>query len=284
MACGDLIQSSVLNCQNILQGGVGGDSRLVLILKKDIDSYTVNGVDEVTAITLLANKSGYSFDGINQSLKPKFEIVKSENGQTVYRHVADFFYFEYSQVAKNNLRQMGNGRYVAIYENAKQDVHSFEILGRDCGLIVTEGGRAPQENGGAMRIMLASPDKEFESKPPTTFGGASYTAIKTLIDGYLFLPTIGIAGLSATTGVAAGGTALTVTGTNFFGGGPNAAVISVDMVNQATGAIVNKSAYTVTATTVAMSGGTPAAPVGIYKVRITTTKGVVESAQTFQYT
>lgn len=284
MACGDLIQSSVLNCTKILQGGVGGDSRLVLILKKDIDSYTANGVDEVTAITLAANKSGYSFDGIRQSLKPKFEISKNANGQTVYKHIADFFYFEYNQIAKNNLRQMGNGRYVGIYENSKQDLDSFEILGLDCGLEVTEGGRAPQENNGAMRIMLASAENEFEAKPPRTFNAGTYSSSKTAIDALLFLPTIGASGLSATTGVAAGGTALTVTGTNFFGGGSNSAVISVDMVNQSNGNIVNKSAFTVTATTVVMTGGTPAAPVGVYKVRITTTKGYVDSAQNFIYT
>jgi hypothetical protein len=284
MGCGDLINSSILTCENILQGGVGGDSRLVLIQKKDIDAYVADGNDQVTAITLAANKSGYSFDGIQQSLKPRFEIVKSGSGQTLYKHIAEFFYFEYNQIAKNNLRQMGNGRYVAIYENSKQDIHSFEILGLDAGLQVMEGGRNVQENGGAMRIVLSSAENEFEVKPPRTLGGASYAAIRTLVDGLLFLPTIGASGLSVTTGVAAGGTALTITGTNYFGGGSNQAVTSVDMVNQATGAVVNKAAFTVTATTVVMTGGTPAAAAGVYKVRITTTKGIVLSPQNFIYT
>jgi hypothetical protein len=281
MACGDLIRSSVLDCTNILQGGVGGDSRLVLILKKDIDAYTADGNDIVTAITLAAGKSGYSFDGIRQSLKPKFEIAKNENGQTVYKHVAEFFYFEYNQIAKNNLRQMGNGRYVAIYENSKQDIDAFEILGLDVGLEVTEGGRAPQENGGAMRIMLSSPEKEFEVKPPRTLAGATYVATKALVDGYLFLPTIGAGGLSITTYPAITPTAITITGTNFFGGGVNNGVLKVQIVNNDTGSVINVlTALTVTATTIACS--LPATGEGAgksYKVRVTTIKGVVLSSQ-----
>jgi hypothetical protein len=283
--CGDLIQSSVLDCNNILQGGVGGGSRLILILKDDLSAYTANGVGVISALTLLANKSGFVFDGIKQSLKPKFERVASPSGQTLYKHTAEFFYFEYSQLAKNNLARMGNGRYLAIYENAKQDASCFEILGLDVGVEMVEMLRAPQENGGAMKIVLSSPENESETKPPATFyDGTGYTSTKAILNGYCYLPTIGATGLSATTGGAAGGTALTVTGTNFFGGGSNSAVTSVDMVNQSNGNVVNKSAFTVTATTVVMTGGTPAAPVGVYKVRITTTKGVVFSEQNFIYT
>lgn len=239
----------------------------------------------VSAITLLANKSAFPFDGIKQSLKPKFERVASPSGQTLYKHTVEFFYFEYSQAAKNNLARMGNGRYLAIYENAKQDANTFEILGLDVGVEMIEMLRAPQENGGAMKITLASPENEYETKPPATFyDGTSYLSTRTLLNGYAYLPTIGATGLSATTGAAAGGTALTVTGTNFFGGGSNSAVTSVDMVNQSNGTVVNKSAFTVTSTTVVLTGGTPAAAAGVYKVRITTTKGVVLSEQNFIYT
>lgn len=279
MACGDLIQSSVLDCNNILQSGVGDSSRLVLILKDDVSSYTTDSNGVITAITLYSGKSAFSFDGIKQSLKPKFERAAAPSGQSVYKHTVTFFYFEYSQVAKNNLARMANGRYIAIYANAKQDVNSYEVLGSDVGLEMTECMRAPQENGGAISLTLASPEGEFESRPPRTILSTDFAGTKTLIEGYIFLPTIGASGLSVTSAVVAGGTALTITGTNYFGGGVNQAVTSVDLINQATGAVVNKSAFTVTATTVVMTGGTPAAAAGVYKVRITTTKGVALSPQ-----
>lgn len=281
MAAGDLVQSFVMDpAAGVMQGGVGGDSRLVLILKTDLASYTTNGIDQITALTLAANKSGYSFDGIRQSLKPKFERKASASGQSVFMHRIEFSYFAYDQLAKNNVSRMSQGRYVGIIENAKQDGNTIEVLGIDVGLEVTEMTRANQENGGAIKIVLTSPEEEFESKPPRTFdaGTGVYATNRAAIDALLFLPTIGASGLSITTFVGATPTALTVTGTNFFGGGSNSAVTQMALVNNASGAVVPWAAsLTVTATTVA--GNTPVAAAGNYKVRITTTKGIVFSAQ-----
>jgi hypothetical protein len=279
MACGDLIQSSVLDCNNILQAGVGDSSRLVLILKDDITSYTTDANGVISAITLASGKSAFSFDGIKQSLKPKFERQSAPSGQSVYRHSVTFFYFEYSQIAKNNLAQMANGRYVAIYANAKQDSNAYEILGTDVGLEMTECMRAPQENGGAISVTLSSPEGEFESRPPRTLFVTSWSATHTLVNGYIHLPTIGNSGLSVTAASISGGTALTVTGTNFFGGGVNDAVTAVDLVNQTTGAVINRPSTTSSNTSLSLTGGTPPAVAGVYKIRVTTTKGVALSPQ-----
>lgn len=277
MACGDLLGSFVYNCDEPLQGGVGGDSRLVMILKKDIDAYVKNGVDIITAITLASGKSAFSFDGIQQSLKPRFERVKNANGEGNYKHTIEFNYFGYSQWDKNNIARMSKGRYVCIHENAKQDANAFELLGRDVGLEMMECVRAPQENGGAVRIVMSSPENELESKPPTTFyDGTSYATTKAIIDGYLYLPTLTtIAPLAA---AAAGGTALTLTGTNFYGGGPNNAVLKVEYVNNSTGAVVTQTTYTVASTT-SITLNTVAMAAGSYKIRITTLKGVCTGAQ-----
>lgn len=280
MAAGDLLQSSVLDPANVLQGGVGGDSRLVLINKNDLATYTQAGINPITALTLAANKSAFSFDGIRQSLKPKFERVAAESGQSVFKHTVEFIYFDYSQTAKTNASRMSQGRYIAIYENAKMDANTIEVMGIDVGLEVAELTRAPQELGGGMKIILSSPENENESKPPQTLDGGTgiYATNRALVDALLFLPTIGASGLSITTFVGATPTALTVTGTNFFGGGTNSAVLKMELINNATGAVVPWTvSLTVTSTTVA--GNTPVAAAGNYKVKITTTKGSVISAQ-----
>lgn len=286
MACGDLIQSSVLDCANILQGGVGADSRLVLIQKSDVASYTANGIDQVTALTLAANKSGYSIDGVKQSLKPKFERAQAPSGQSLYKHSAEFYYFDYSQNAKNNWLRMGNGRYIAIYEHAKQDGNTFEILGLDVGLEVTEMVQAPQENGGACKIVLSSPEGELESKPPRIFdaGTGVYATNRTAVDAFLFLPTITT--LSVTTYATITPTLETITGTNFFGGGSNDGVLKVEMINQLTlavTALVKGAAggqyQVVSNTSITYTNTASQLPVGTYKFRITTIKGVVTSAQ-----
>jgi hypothetical protein len=274
MACGDLIKSLVLDCENIMQPGVGGSSRVILIQKSDLSAYTVDGEGKVTALTLVSNKAAYSIDGVRQSAKPKFERVASPAGASLYKHQVELFYFGYSQVDKNNVTRLANGRYIVIYENAKQDANAWEILGLDAGLEVTEMMRAPQENGAAIRIVLASAENEFEAKPPRTFLSTDYAASKTALEALLYLPTITT--FSPTAAAAAGGTAITITGTNYFGGGPNNAVTKVEWVNRVTGAVVNQSTFTVASNT-SITLSTVAMAAGTYGCRVTTTKGVVTS-------
>jgi len=283
MPAGDLIQSFVIDPANVLQGGVGGDSRLVLILKNDLASYTTSGIDQITALTLAANKSGFSFDGVRQSLKPKFSRQASGSGLSVFKHEIEWEYFAYDQVSKNNAARLSQGRYIAIVENAKQDAYTIEVYGIDVGLEVVNLERANQVNDGAIKITMTSPDNEWEAKPPRTLDGGTgvYATNRALVDALLFLPTIGASGLSITTYPAATPTAIVITGTNFFGGGSNTAVLRVDLINQATGSVIPfTAALTVAATTITTT--TPATGEGsgkVYKVKVTTTKGFVLSAQ-----
>lgn len=288
MAAGDLIQSFVNDPTVVLQGGVGADSRLVLILKTDLASYTTSGVDVITALTLTSGKSAYSFDGIRQSLKPKFTRVAADSGQSVFQHEVEFLYFAYDQVSKNNQARIAQGRYICIVENAKLDANTIEIYGLDVGMECVEMVRANQEMGGAVKIKLQSPPKEFEAKPPKTWDGGTgvYATNRALVDALLFLPTIGASGLSITTYPAITPTAIVITGTNYFGAGTNNQVTAVALINQATGSIIPvTAALTVTSTTITTT--TPATGEGsgkVYKVRVTTTKGSVLSAQTITTT
>jgi hypothetical protein len=274
MPLGTLLKSSVLDPATILQGGVGADSRLVLIEKRALSGYTANGVDVITALALLSGETAYSIEGIRQSLKPKYERVAAPSGQSVYKHTAEFFYFEYDQLSKNNLQRLAQGRYVAIFENAKQDANTFEVCGLNVGMECTEMIRAVQENGGAVKVTLASPENEFEAKLPQTFFMTDYSATRALIDGYLSLPTITtIAPLAA---AAAGGTALTITGTGYFGGGTNNGVLKLEWINNSTGAVVTQTTYTVASNT-SITFNTVAMAAGSYKLKITTIKGAITS-------
>lgn len=169
------------------------------------------------------------------------------------------------------MKKLGIGSYVAIYSNAKQDTNAYEILGLDVGVKVTEMMRAPQENGGAVKFTLSSPDGQLESSPPATFDAGTWASSKTALDALLFIPTLTtVAPLAA---AAAGGTALTLTGTSFYGGGTNSAVLAVDYINNATGAVVSQPTFTVASNT-SITLNTVAMAAGSYKIRITTIKGV----------
>lgn len=283
MALWDLVASHTIDPSTPVQGGVGEDSTVVLVSKRHVASYSQAGINPVTAITLAVNASGFSFDGVLQSTKPKWEVVPDDSGKNAFRHILDFLYFDYSQTARTNQLRMANDRYLAFVFNAKKDASGIEIFGLDVGMQCKEMSRAQQENGGAVRILLQSADKEYEAKPPQILDGGTgiYATNKALVDALLFLPTIGASGLSIVTYAAATPAAIVITGTNFFGGGVNNGVLRVDLINQQTGTIIPFIAtLTVAATTITTT--TPATGEGagkVYKVRVTTIKGVVMSQQ-----
>jgi len=275
MGCGDLIVSHFPNCDQPFVGGVGNDSRLTLIQRPDILSYTSTSLDVISAITLVTGKSGYGYGGFKQSLKPNYKRVPAPSGQSMYQHKAEYFVYDYAQTMKNNLQRKANGRYVAIFENSLQNANTFEVMGLGVGLELLELERMPQENGGAFKIILQTPENEFEGKLPQTLFSVDYTTTLGLVNALLFIPTITASGLSIVTYVAATPTAIVITGTNFFGGGTNNAVTRIELVNQANGAIVPFiAANTVTNTTITTT--TPATVVGVYKVRVYTTKGATD--------
>ena len=276
--CGSLTTSSDPNCAKPFQGGVGGDSRLVLLERSDILSITATGVDLVTAITLVTGKSAWFFKGFKQSLKPNWKRAAAPSGQSMYIHKYEYFVFDYSQVQKFNLQRKANGRYVGIHENAKQDVDCFEISGLGVGMELLELERSPGDNGGAFKVILQTPDGELEPKLPQTFLATDYAGTLLAVNNLIFFPTITAGGLSVTAAAAAGGTAIVVTGTNYFAGGVNTGVLRMELVNNSTGAIVPFiAALVVTNTTITTT--TPACVAGSYKVQVVTIKGTSELSQ-----
>jgi hypothetical protein len=277
MACGDLFLSSTPNCDTPFQGGVGNGSNLTLILIDDIATKTFTSQSILSALTFQSGKSAWRFSGFKQSLKPGYKRVATPSGQSQYEHRSEYFVFDYSQQMKNNLERKANGRYVAFFQNALQDANAFEAMGLGVGLELIEMERIPGENGGAFKILLRTPENEYEGKmPQTVYDGTSFTTTKAIIDGWCFLPTIGASGLSILTAVAATPTAITITGTNYFANGVNSAVLKVELVNQLNGAVVPFTASPTTVTNTTVLINTPVTVAGTYKIRITTIKGVTD--------
>lgn len=271
--CDQITIGALYDCQNPLQGGA--KSRLILINQDDLGSVTVNSSDVITAITLSTNKVAYIFEGFKNSLVKSEEMINPESKQSVYRHKVDFTVFDISQVQKNNLQRMALGRFIAIAENTQKGSNSFEVYGLNSGLVMAPGVvRASNANNGAFKLSLQSSEGEEEVKLPQTFLATDYSTSLTAVNNLLAFPTITT--LSVSSVAAAGGTAVTVTGTNFFGGVGVNQVTSVVWVNQATGARVNQATFTVvsnlsiTLTSVALTAGP-------YKLEVNTTRGVAQS-------
>lgn len=282
MACGNITVGSIVDCTNPLQGGVGDNSRLTVINYDDFSSVTLSASTPnlITAITLKSGAVAYTFEGYRSSLKPSYDSVEAKSGQIMYKHRVVFNIFDYSQIQKNNIWRFGNGRYMTIYQNAKKDANAFEFCGIGSGMQMVPGKlRDLQEVNGAHQLTLETNAEELEALPPQTVFITDFATTQALVVALWFLPTIPT--FSVLTGSGAANVALTITGTNFFGGTSNDAVVSVVMVNQVTGTRYNIPKGSGAAGTVATTSNvlltltTVVVPAGLYKFEVTTLRGVV---------
>lgn len=277
MACGDITIGSVFDCTNPLQGGT--KPRVILFNKDDITSTTAGTTPGlITAITLASGKSGYAFDGFKNSNVPSCEKKSATSGQALWHHMLNFFIYENTQLAKNNIEKMGNGTYVAIIQNSKVDEQAFEILGLGNGLYLQDGViNKKDENNGAYNLVMKSDETIGEAKLPQTFFITDYATTLALINGYLYLPTV--TNISDLALQVAGGDTETITGTNFWGSGSTSDIVSVKWVNQSTLQETTQTVVT-TASNTSLTFTSVALTAGSYKLRVRTSKGVTDSTQT----
>lgn len=273
--CDQITIGSGYDCQNPLQGGA--KAKLILINLDDFGTVTTNASDIITAITLQANKAAYLFEGFKNSLVKSEEMVTPDSKQSVFRHKIDFTIYDISQAQKNNLQRMALGRFIAITENTQKGANTFEVCGLNSGLIMAPGAlRASNANNGAFKVTLQSAEGEEEVKLPQTIFITDYATTLSTVTGLTFPP--GIASFNVSSIAVGGGTFVTVTGTNYFGGVGSNQVLSVVWVNQTTGARVTQTGVTVVLNT-SLSFSSVAVASGSYKLELTTTRGAVLSTQ-----
>jgi hypothetical protein len=183
MPCGDITVGSTYDCDNPLQGGT--KPRLVLFNKTDIASVTQSG-GIISAITRVSGKVGYAFSGFKNSNIPSSEKKTAASGQALFKHQVQFFIYENTQAAKNNMEKMANGQIVAIIQNSKEDAQAFEVMGLGVGMEMVDGPlNNKNENNGAYSITLATAENQGEARLPQTFFITSYAASLAAVDALL---------------------------------------------------------------------------------------------------
>lgn len=272
--CDSITLGAIYDCQNIPQPG--NDPTLVLVNKEDLNagSITYNSAGTlITNVTLAVNRPAYLFQGWKDSVKTKVELVQTDTGP-MFKHTVDLVVYDVSPVQRQNLERMCRGSVSAFVEKRKKDSNSFELYGMDAGLYVVPGTLySSNENGGVFKITLSSLEGQEEAEMQQTVLSNDYNATKALIQGLTFAPTI--TSLNVTAIAAAGGTAVTVTGTNFFGGAGVNQVISVVWVNQNTGARVTQTGLSgITNTNITIASSVAVSAGNSHKLEVTTTRGV----------
>lgn len=186
--CGKISGDQSIDCDNPLQAGT--EDTLVLINWEDwLDAaLTLNGSNAqiVENIVLPSGTVAYQMQGKNNSIAPKYELVKQTYAE-VYNHELNYKVFGVSAAVKAQLEKKAKGRFVAIVYNKYRGASgnsAFEIYGADAGLVVTQLIRDVnnQDTQGAFDIILKTSELSMEPHMPKTLFITDYATSKAVVE------------------------------------------------------------------------------------------------------
>jgi len=163
MACGEITLGSAADCDNLPSGGTR--ARAIVFNYDDIESYTeVDGV--ITAINLVNGAYGYEFTGLGNSFQKSEDFSRSgATGIGRYKHKNSIIIYERTQAQKDNIKSMGNGRFVVALFNRGDDADAIELAGKDVGVELTPGEiRNAYANDSFFVLNMATPEGEIENE------------------------------------------------------------------------------------------------------------------------
>jgi hypothetical protein len=116
---------------------------------------------------------GYSFEGINNSIRPSYESVSDGFNPFKFNHTAEFRIFADGGSVSDIEKDLVGGLFVAVYFTKSEYV---KVIGWNVGLRATVTRNYYEEEGAAL-VTLTTPSDEFEPLPPLTYvGNASPSA------------------------------------------------------------------------------------------------------------
>jgi len=187
--CGKISANVGVNCDNPLQAGA--EDTLILINYEDWlnSTITLNVTNNqiIEAITLPSGVVGYSYQGKNNSVMPRYEFIKNTFSED-YNHEVNFKVFDVSPEIKLQLEKMAKGSFVAVTMNKYKGTGgnaAFEVFGAEAGLVLTQNVReiTAVETGGAFDLILKSNENALEPHLPKTVFLTDYSTSKAIVDG-----------------------------------------------------------------------------------------------------
>jgi hypothetical protein len=177
MACGEIVIGSAPDLCNPPAGGT--EAVAYVWNYSDLESITYQDDDPekpITAITMKAGKNVYKFTGLNQAFLKSEDFARSAStGIGRFKHKHTLVIYERAQEQKNNIKNLGNARIMAVLVNRGQDDDKFELAGMDVGMELQAGEiRNAYANDGFFVLNMATPEGEVENE-----GGPMHTVFNT---------------------------------------------------------------------------------------------------------
>jgi len=183
--CADIASNIGINCDDPLQAGA--EDMMVIIPREDWKnaSLTLNGTNAqiIENIILPSGVNGFSYQGKNKSILPKYELIKAAFSEN-YKHEVNFKVFNLNPTIKKELESLAKSLVVVIIANKYKGTGgnaAFEVYGADSGLDLTQNIRdiGNAELGGAFDLILTT---SVEPHMPKTLFITSYAASKAVFD------------------------------------------------------------------------------------------------------
>ncbi len=187
MACGELSAGLTLSCTNKLVGGVSPN--VWIANKADIASWTKEVANDqvVDAITMVATKVFYLFEGKLKSTEPAARVVKGTYDNT-WEHEVKIRAFDISPTVLLQISEMKDSQVVVIVQNNSKGTAGntkYDIYGLDAGMFIEALERIPQnvDDAGAWNITFKTQEYARETNPPYRLFDTSEANTDAIIAG-----------------------------------------------------------------------------------------------------
>lgn len=188
-SCAVITAGLSLDCDFPLVGGVKDD--IILMNLDDIDSVTRNGSNAqvIEAVTKATGKTGFKFEGKNNSVDPQVSLVKQRYSE-VYDHEVMFKVFTNDPTTKLQLEKLVQGKVVAFVHNNHVNSagnSAFEIYGLSQGLDCVELTRVlnDADTQGAWNVVLRTNEQTKEPHLPNPLFITDYATTLAVFNGLL---------------------------------------------------------------------------------------------------
>ena len=184
--CSLLGSALALDCSNPPLGGLESFVYLFNLEDKVSAPIVGSGDNTVSTITLAATKLAYKWQGGTDFILGTYDLRTGRvlNG---FGHTVQLTVPEDDQDALTEIKNLANGRVVAVVVKRGFAENTFRIYGLQHGLEVSEvaGDESNTDNAGLPLITLATPDGYKEPLPPQHMLDTDYATTLAILEGLL---------------------------------------------------------------------------------------------------
>jgi hypothetical protein len=184
--CSSITGGSGVDCENLPAGGTR--AKTILFNYDEVDEVVKDENGVITDIQLVPGAFGYLFEGLANSFLKSEDFARSATtGLGQYKHKNSLIIYQRTQEIKNEIKKLGNGRFMAAVFNRGEDADAIELHGENVGVQLAAGEiRNAYANDSFFVLNMATPEGETENEvAPASSIGPTYAEGLAMLEALL---------------------------------------------------------------------------------------------------